>query len=165
MVHQAVPEVKVMHPQEETLQFSRPEDMACWAALCWQRLQTWSHGLVTCSGPIGAGKTTLLQQILREGGYPHRVTSPTYALWHTYEWDDVQGRHQIWHHVDAYRLTAFEELDELGWSDALAHGVGWLEWPECVQPLPKISPQLTITLDYAQPGRCLTARWEAAESC
>ena len=81
--------------------------------------------LVLLEGPLGAGKTYLVRAILRALGVgrEHRVTSPTFALVHTY-----RGRIEVWH-ADLYRLSHADEVEGLGLRAARDLGAALLvEW-------------------------------------
>jgi tRNA threonylcarbamoyladenosine biosynthesis protein TsaE len=82
--------------------------------------------IVTLAGDLGAGKTTLVQAICRGYGVQEPVTSPTFALVHTYE----APRSSV-HHLDLYRLKGPGELQNIGWDDLQAdHALVLIEWPE-----------------------------------
>lgn len=77
-------------------------------------------------GDLGAGKTTLTRAILQAlDPAITEVPSPTFTLVQTY--DTPKGPV---HHYDLYRIKSSDELDELGWDDALAEGITIVEWPE-----------------------------------
>lgn len=81
--------------------------------------------LVLFEGPLGAGKTYLVRSILRALGVgrEQRVTSPTFALVHTY-----RARVDVWH-ADLYRLAHGDEVDGLGLRAARDLGAALLvEW-------------------------------------
>ncbi len=81
--------------------------------------------VVTLAGDLGAGKTTLAQAICRGFGVAEPVTSPTYALVHSY----AAPRGPV-HHLDLYRLEDERGLTNVGWDDILdAGGVVLVEWP------------------------------------
>lgn len=81
--------------------------------------------LVALTGPLGAGKTTLVRAACRGAGVEGRVRSPTFTLHNHHR---PPGRRPI-HHVDLYRLSGPEELDDLGWDELLdARGVVFVEW-------------------------------------
>ena len=96
-------------------------------------------------GSIGAGKThfarNLIQSLL---DVIEDVPSPTFTLVQTY--DTKLG--QLWH-ADLYRLTALDEIEELGLSDAFDTAICLIEWPD---RLGVIAPPdaLTITLELDQ---------------
>jgi tRNA threonylcarbamoyladenosine biosynthesis protein TsaE len=78
------------------------------------------------SGELGAGKTTLAAALLRELGVDEPVRSPSYMLVELYE---VHGLCAL--HVDLYRLTDPDELEQLGLRDYLnARTLLLIEWPE-----------------------------------
>ena len=106
--------------------------------------------LVTLEGDLGAGKTTLVKALAEAVGIdPALVTSPTFSLIQVYEHDDDSLRLV---HADMYRLTAVEELLELGWDDAIAAIPGgrcwaFVEWPSRIAPaLPAERLELSLAI-------------------
>lgn len=85
--------------------------------------------LIVLSGPLGAGKTTLAQGIGAGLGVRGPVTSPTFALSRRHP-SLVGGPALV--HVDAYRLNAAEELDDLDLEATLPDSVTLVEWGEGV---------------------------------
>jgi tRNA threonylcarbamoyl adenosine modification protein YjeE len=81
--------------------------------------------VVALRGELGAGKSELARAILQELGVQGDVPSPTFTLIQLY---DIGGR--LITHFDLYRLNAANELDELGWDDAIADSLALIEWPE-----------------------------------
>jgi tRNA threonylcarbamoyladenosine biosynthesis protein TsaE len=82
--------------------------------------------VVALSGDLGAGKTTLVQAICAGYGVLDPVTSPTFALVHQY-----RGGPAMVFHLDLYRITAPDELTNLGWDEIVdANAVVLVEWPE-----------------------------------
>ncbi|WP_116132842.1 tRNA (adenosine(37)-N6)-threonylcarbamoyltransferase complex ATPase subunit type 1 TsaE [Tropicimonas sp. IMCC34043] len=82
------------------------------------------------SGPIGAGKSHLARAIIRAlldraGAAEEDIPSPTYTLVQTYEAAGVE----IWH-ADLYRLSAPDELFELGLDAAFDSAICLIEWPD-----------------------------------
>lgn len=85
-------------------------------------------GAVLCLwGDLGLGKSVLARAIIRAlaGDESLDVPSPTYTLLQHYETPAGPV-----FHFDLYRLTAPEEVYELGWDDALAEGITLIEWPQ-----------------------------------
>ena len=79
-------------------------------------------------GSMGAGKTTFAKSLCAGLGVnPEIVTSPTYTLVNMY-----LGYWSIFH-VDLYRLTAPEQLDDFDREDLIAEeGLTLVEWPEYI---------------------------------
>src|SRR5215471_8591324 len=83
--------------------------------------------VVVLAGPLGAGKTTLVQGIgtgLRVRG---PVTSPTFVIARVHP-SMADGPALV--HVDAYRLGAGWEVDDLDLDASLADSVTVVEWGE-----------------------------------
>ncbi|MGE0785805.1 MAG: tRNA (adenosine(37)-N6)-threonylcarbamoyltransferase complex ATPase subunit type 1 TsaE [Sandaracinaceae bacterium] len=80
--------------------------------------------VIWLEGELGAGKTFLARGLLRALGVPSRVpvTSPTFALVHEHE-----ARMPI-RHLDLYRLTSPDELDELGLAELFEGALVVVEW-------------------------------------
>lgn len=107
------------------------------------------RGLVVfLHGDLGAGKTTLVRGWLRALGITGPIRSPTYTLVEPYELD---GRSLL--HLDLYRLSDAEELEQLGVYDTPPESSTWLvEWPERgAGQLP--IPDLSIHLQASGDGR------------
>jgi tRNA threonylcarbamoyladenosine biosynthesis protein TsaE len=78
---------------------------------------------VLLSGDLGAGKTHLTKGIARGMNVRGEVTSPTFNLVMVHE-----GRMPLYH-VDLYRLDAAEQLEGIGYFDAIeADGAAVVEW-------------------------------------
>ena len=104
--------------------------------------------VIALSGELGAGKTEFARALLHELGAQGDVPSPTFTLLQTYE---VKGL--LISHFDLYRLKSANELDELGWDDALADGVTLVEWPERAEgrlPSNHLRLQFTLAKDGAR---------------
>ncbi len=81
---------------------------------------------VTFSGGLGAGKTAFARGVLRGLGYKGRVTSPTFAI--ANEYDTPSGRVA---HIDLYRITTGEALEEIGFEEYFNGGyIVLVEWSE-----------------------------------
>ncbi|TKZ19337.1 tRNA (adenosine(37)-N6)-threonylcarbamoyltransferase complex ATPase subunit type 1 TsaE [Shimia litoralis] len=108
------------------------------------------------AGDIGAGKThfarALIQSLLQE---PEDVPSPTFTLVQTYE----TNAFDIWH-ADLYRLTAPDEVVELGLLDAFEDALCLIEWPDRLAELaPENALGLSFELGSSEETRKLTVSW------
>lgn len=83
--------------------------------------------LVVLSGGLGAGKTTLTQGIGRGLGVRGDVTSPTFVIARVHP-STVGGPALV--HVDAYRLSSLDEVDDLDLDASLEESVTVVEWGE-----------------------------------
>lgn len=82
--------------------------------------------VLALSGDLGMGKSTLARAIIRAmaGDRALEVPSPTFTLVQAYATRiPVQ-------HFDLYRLASPDELEELGFADAVRDDVVLVEWPE-----------------------------------
>ena len=96
------------------------------------------------TGTLGAGKTFFVQNfinsLLRE---EQNILSPTFNL--VYSYDSKKGK--IFH-FDLYRLKSAEELENIGFFEALKEGICLIEWPEIAQNfLPKNLTKISINLN------------------
>lgn len=88
--------------------------------------------VLALEGELGAGKTRLVRGLARGLGLDaDLVHSPTFVLMNEYRPGAGSGPGGLrLVHVDAYRLGGDEELDTIGWDEALAGGaVVAVEWP------------------------------------
>ena len=81
--------------------------------------------LIIASGDLGAGKTTLTQGIGRGLGTTGQVISPTFVLARIHP--SATGRPRLVH-VDAYRLSGPDELDDLDLDATVPDSVTVVEW-------------------------------------
>jgi tRNA threonylcarbamoyl adenosine modification protein YjeE len=127
-------------------------DLAATKALASRLARVVGTGdVVALHGDLGAGKTEFARALLREMGVEGDVPSPTFTLVQTYEIGGVSVSH-----FDLYRLTSADELDELGWDDALADGIALVEWPERAKGrLPANRLTLNFFLDSSNRRRCV----------
>lgn len=110
-------------------------------------------------GDIGAGKThfarALIQSLLES---PEDVPSPTFTLVQSY----FVHPGELWH-ADLYRLSGPDEVEELGLTDAFAHAICLVEWPD---RLGDLAPANALTLHFDTIGdnaRRITAQWSDAK--
>jgi tRNA threonylcarbamoyladenosine biosynthesis protein TsaE len=98
-------------------------------------------------GDLGAGKTTIAQFIGRGLSVPFSfyITSPTFSLMHEYP-----GRIPLYH-LDLYRLSGEEEVEDLGLIDYLyGDGLCLVEWPDRLGSLiPEERLDIVLTYDTA----------------
>jgi tRNA threonylcarbamoyladenosine biosynthesis protein TsaE len=83
--------------------------------------------LVVLSGGLGAGKTTLTQGIGRGLGVRGDITSPTFVIARVHP-SLVGGPALV--HVDAYRLSSLDEVDDLDLDASFESSVTVVEWGE-----------------------------------
>lgn len=82
--------------------------------------------VVALRGALGAGKTALARDVIEARAHAAcEVPSPTFTLVQAYETGDLA----IWH-FDLYRLERPEDIEELGFDEALDDGAVLVEWPE-----------------------------------
>lgn len=113
---------------------------------------------VLLQGPVGAGKSALaraaIQTRMAQAGVIEDVPSPTFTLVQTY---DLPGG-EVWH-ADLYRLSAPDEVIELGLEEAFSTAICFVEWPDrlgVLAPANALSITLTPTEDDA---RLLLLEW------
>ena len=108
--------------------------------------------LICLSGDLGVGKTVLARSCIRylANDEECEVPSPTYNLFHSYETELPIA------HFDLYRLESPDELEELGWQEALDQGCALVEWPEQgFETLPEYAIQLSF-IDVGGDARQVT---------
>jgi N-acetylmuramate 1-kinase len=109
--------------------------------------------VLTLTGDLGAGKTTFARAVIRTlaGDPALEVPSPTFTLLQTYAL-----AHQTVVHADFYRISAPEELDELGLEEAMAGAVTLIEWPEiaaALLPIDRLDAHLSVSLSGGATAR------------
>ncbi len=99
--------------------------------------------VIALSGTLGAGKSFFARNFinaLQEN--PSEVLSPTFNL--VYVYDTKKG--EVFH-FDLYRLKSAEELENIGFFDALKSGICLIEWPEIAQKfLPSNCTEIEIKI-------------------
>jgi tRNA threonylcarbamoyladenosine biosynthesis protein TsaE len=83
-------------------------------------------------GDLGAGKTTLTQGIAEAIGIGAPIQSPTFTLMSQHHATLTDGSRATLYHLDLYRLDDPEQLEDIGWEEAISpvDGVTVVEWPE-----------------------------------
>ena len=134
------------------LDLATPEDTAALGVAIGARLGV--GDVLLLEGEIGAGKTHFARSLIQSlMDIPEDVPSPTFTLVQVY--DSRIG--EIWH-SDLYRLSAPDEADELGLSDAFTSAICLVEWPDRLgDEVPQSALMLRFT-DTGQ-GRHVTLRW------
>lgn len=95
-------------------------------------------------GDLGAGKTAFTRGLVRGFGSHDRVCSPTFTLVHEY-----RGEVTVYH-FDLYRLTAEEELCDIGFEDYFRPGtVRVIEWPDAFLSLMP-ADSVVVRLSYGK---------------
>ena len=98
--------------------------------------------VIIATGDLGAGKTTLTQGIGEGLGAAGPIISPTFVLSRIHH--ATEGRPDLVH-VDAYRLSSADELEDLDLEETLDRSVTVVEWGENVAEI--LSPdRLEITV-------------------
>ncbi len=104
------------------------------------------------SGNLGSGKSIIARGIIRKLASDDdlEVPSPTYTLCQTYDTSPTIS------HYDLYRLSGIEDLDELGWEEAIESGCAIMEWPEkCFDEIPSEAVHIKIE-EVDETGRKIT---------
>lgn len=95
-------------------------------------------------GDLGSGKTTLISGICKGLGVKSRIKSPTFVLAWFYD-EDLPV-----YHVDLYRLSEYEELENIGWEEMVdENGVYLVEWADRFE-LPYTENAIRIYIDYGE---------------
>jgi tRNA threonylcarbamoyladenosine biosynthesis protein TsaE len=104
--------------------------------------------LVVLTGGLGAGKTTLARGLGAGLGVRGDVTSPTFVIARVHP-SLTDGPALV--HVDAYRLSSLEEVDDLDLDASLEESVTVVEWGEgLVEEL--AAAHLSVTLERDPTG-------------
>jgi N-acetylmuramate 1-kinase len=106
--------------------------------------------VVTLVGDLGAGKTTFARALIRIllVDRTAEVPSPTFALAQGY----VSPRFPV-AHFDFYRLASPRDIEEIGFGEALQHGVAIVEWPSKAA---SALPRHRLELSFADSGNART---------
>jgi len=101
--------------------------------------------VVALYGDLGSGKTTFTQFLAKELEVANYVTSPTFVIEKRYETKNDKYKTLI--HIDCYRLTKPEEMENLGWKDIIADSGNLIvvEWPERIED---ILPDDSVRIEF-----------------
>ena len=92
--------------------------------------QNFNHKIVLISGEMGAGKTTLIKQILIGLNVIDNISSPTFSIINEYKTKSTD----FIYHMDLYRISRIEELEEIGFFEYLESGnLCFIEWGEIIE--------------------------------
>lgn len=86
-------------------------------------------------GDLGAGKTAFSGFFLRALGVKESVLSPTFVIMKRYPLPSASHPFTSAYHIDCYRLSRAEELDVLGFREAVADpkNIMLIEWADRVR--------------------------------
>ena len=91
------------------------------------------------NGELGTGKTVLTQGFGKGLGINEAISSPTFTILQEY----YEGRIPFYH-LDVYRITDVEEMEEIGIEDIFyGQGLCLIEWGEMIK---EILPENVITI-------------------
>ncbi len=100
--------------------------------------------IIALKGTLGAGKSFFAKHFINALQEKEtEILSPTFNL--VYSYDTKKG--EIFH-FDLYRLKSAEELENIGFFDALKNGICLIEWPEIAEKfLRKDCFEITFSFD------------------
>ena len=108
--------------------------------------------IIGLSGNLGVGKTVFARAFIRTLTRPDEVVpSPTFTLMQHYD----SPRLAVYHY-DLYRVESDNEVEELGFDDAMANAVSLIEWPERAS-VPQTEQRLDILIKEVD-GACAEKR-------
>ncbi|MBL6664284.1 MAG: tRNA (adenosine(37)-N6)-threonylcarbamoyltransferase complex ATPase subunit type 1 TsaE [Rickettsiales bacterium] len=132
----------------KTFQIKTQQEMAALAKDLAKNLNTmFKFQKVIClSGTLGAGKTFFAKEfigaLLKE---KQEITSPTFNLLNIY--DSIQG--EIFH-FDLYRLKDENELENIGFFDAIKDNICLIEWPNIAKKYLKHYIEIEIAVNNSE---------------
>ena len=85
--------------------------------------------LISLDGELAAGKTVFSRALFASLGYVEGFCSPTFAIMNEYE----NGKNYAYH-LDVYRIEDIEELDYIGFYEAISEGeLIVIEWANMIK--------------------------------
>jgi len=120
---------------------NNPQEMANLATKIANEVKT--GDIICLKGTLGAGKSFFAKSFINAlQEKPSEVLSPTFNLLYSYE----TKKGEIFH-FDLYRLKSPDELENIGFFDALQNGICLIEWPEIAAKfLPKNCTEIEIKI-------------------
>jgi len=101
--------------------------------------------VICLNGTLGAGKTFFAKEFIGSLlSEEQEITSPTFNLLNIY--DTKEG--EIFH-FDLYRLKNEDELENIGFFDAIKSGICLIEWPEVAKKY--LSDYVDISIKATNP--------------
>ncbi len=87
------------------------------------------NAIIGLKGTLGSGKSFFAKEFINEiQDEKTEILSPTFNL--VYSYDTKKG--EVFH-FDLYRLKTAQELENIGFFDALKNGICLIEWPQIAQ--------------------------------
>ena len=89
------------------------------------------------SGELGAGKTAFVKGLAEALEVTHTITSPTFVVMKVYNIPDAKNDITTLCHVDAYRLSSGQDLEDIGIRDYMSapHVITVIEWADRVKDI------------------------------
>ena len=109
--------------------------------------------VVVLAGEMGAGKTALAKEVAAALGVDEPVTSPTFNIVHSYDGDGLTV-----HHVDLYRLSHTDEIEDLALDELARTGVVLVEWGDVGDDIIGDHLEVRIVVDDDGSSRDLALR-------
>jgi tRNA threonylcarbamoyladenosine biosynthesis protein TsaE len=100
-------------------------------------------------GDLGSGKTTFTSFLVKALGIDARVQSPTFVIMRKYS--GGTGDIKVVNHIDLYRLTSIEEVEDLGLSEIVleSDSITIVEWPDVASTFfSEIDTKNLIKIDF-----------------
>ena len=117
--------------------------------------------IVVLAGEMGSGKTAFTKAVAEALGITEPVTSPTFNLVHSYPGGSLRL-----HHVDLYRLSRTDEIEDLAIDELARSGAVLVEWGDVGDDI--IGEHLEIRIAVGEPEtsrdfslRAVGRRWDA----
>lgn len=102
--------------------------------LIFKKLKEKNSNILLLIGTLGAGKTTLTYELSKHLNTMNQVSSPTFVIQKIYNLEKNKLNFSKIYHLDLYRLTDREEIDNLNLFEDIndKKNLFIIEWPEKV---------------------------------